>query len=133
MPEEALTKVHQGFSYRLDPTPAQRQLLASHTGAARFCHNFLLGLVLANWKENRERKEAGEEVTRESYLGTRQLDLQKLWYARRAESAPWFTDNASSTYNSAAGGTACVYLDPPDRLDQLSQVAQRCLLTVRLP
>ena len=42
MPEAALTKVHQGFSYRLDPTPAQRQLLASHTGAARFCHNFLL-------------------------------------------------------------------------------------------
>jgi len=62
MSEPALTKVHQGFSYRLDPTPAQRQLLASHTGASRFCHNFLLGLILANWKENRERKEAGEEV-----------------------------------------------------------------------
>ncbi len=25
------------------------------------------------------------------------------------------------------------YLDPPVRLDQLNQVAQRCLLTVRLP
>ncbi|MDA8398894.1 MAG: helix-turn-helix domain-containing protein, partial [Actinomycetota bacterium] len=74
MPEVTLTKVHQGFSYLLDPTPAQRALLASHPGASRFCHNLLLGLVLTNWKENRERKEAGEEVTRESYLATRQLD-----------------------------------------------------------
>ena len=64
MPEATLTKVHQGFSYLLDPTPAQRALLASHTGASRFCHNFLLGPVLANWKENRERKEAGESVGR---------------------------------------------------------------------
>ncbi|MHB8335740.1 MAG: RNA-guided endonuclease InsQ/TnpB family protein [Acidimicrobiales bacterium] len=43
----------------------------------------------------------GEEVTRESYLGSRQFDLQKLWYERRAEAAPWFTKNASSTYNYA--------------------------------
>ena len=101
MPEATLTRVHQGFSYLLDPTPEQRQLLASHTGASRFCHNFLLGVVLANWKENRDKKEAGEEVTRESYRGTRQLDLQKLWYERRAETAPWFTENASSTYSYA--------------------------------
>ena len=78
MSEATLTKVHQGFSYLLDPTPVQRQLLASHTGSARFCHNFLLGLVLENWRENRGKKEAGEEVTRENYRGTRQLDLQKL-------------------------------------------------------
>ena len=101
MPEATPTKVHQGFSYRLDPTPEQRQLLASHTGAARFCHNFLLGIVMENWKENRDKKETGEEVTRESYLGTRQLDLQKLWYERRADAAPWFTENASSIYNYA--------------------------------
>ena len=78
MSEATLTKVHQGFWYLLDPTPAQRRLLASHTGASRFCHNFLLGLILENWKENREKKTGGEEVTRERYLGTRQLDLQKL-------------------------------------------------------
>ena len=101
MPEATLTKVHQGFTFLLDPTPVQRQLLSSHTGASRFCHNFLLGLVLENWKVNREKKEAGEVVTKENYLGTRQLDLQKLWYGRRAEVAPWFTENASSTYNYA--------------------------------
>lgn len=99
--EVTLTKVHQGFSFLLDPTPTQRQLLSSHTGATRFCHNFLLGLIMENWKENRERKEAGEEVTKEDFLGCRQLDLQKIWYQRRAESAPWFTQNASSTYNYA--------------------------------
>ncbi|MHB8335681.1 MAG: helix-turn-helix domain-containing protein [Acidimicrobiales bacterium] len=69
MAEATLTKVHQGFSYRLDPTPDQRTLLASHAGASRFCHNFLLGLVLANWKENRERKEAGELSFRTSEVG----------------------------------------------------------------
>ncbi len=101
MPETTLTKVHQGFTFLLDPTPAQRQLLSSHTGAARFCHNFLLGLVMNNWKANQEKKEAGELVTKDDYLGTRQLDLQKLWYERRAEAAPWLTENASSTYNYA--------------------------------
>ncbi|MHB8335099.1 MAG: helix-turn-helix domain-containing protein [Acidimicrobiales bacterium] len=59
MSEATFTKVHQCFSYLLDPTPDQRALLASHTGAARFCHNFLLGIVLAKWKENREKKDTG--------------------------------------------------------------------------
>ncbi len=101
MPEATLTKVHQGFTFLLDPTPVQRQLLSSHTGATRFCHNFLLSLIMEDWKENREKKDAGEVVTKENYLGTHQLDLQKLWYERRGEVAPWFTENASSTYNYA--------------------------------
>jgi putative transposase len=96
-----ITKIHQGFSYLLDPTPEQRSLLSSHTGAARFCHNFLLGVVMENWKQNREKKETGEAVNQEDYLGTRHLDLQKLWYERRADAAPWFSENASSTYNYA--------------------------------
>ena len=29
------------------------------------------------------------------------MDLQKLWYERRVESAPWFASNASSIYNYA--------------------------------
>lgn len=101
MPKATLTKVHQGFTFLLDPTPVQRQLLSSHTGATRFCHNFLLSLIMENWKENREKKDAGEVVTKENYLGTHQLDLQKLWYERRAEAAPWFSENATSTYNYA--------------------------------
>ena len=101
MAEPAMTKIHQGFSYRLDPTPEQRRLLAGHMGAARFCHNFLLGLVLDNWEEARVAKEAGHEVTKEHYLGTRQLDLQRLWYERRHEAAAWYQENSSSTYNYA--------------------------------
>ncbi len=101
MAEPATTKIHQGFSYRLDPTPEQRRLLAGHMGAARFCHNFLLGLVLDNWEEARVAKEAGHEVTKEHYLGTRQLDLQRLWYERRHEATAWYQENSSSTYNYA--------------------------------
>jgi len=101
MVESTSTTIHQGFSYLLDPTPVQRDLLASHTGAARFCHNFLLGLVMENWKVAREAKEAGKEVPKEHYLGTRQLDFQNLWYERREEVAGWYQENASSTYNYA--------------------------------
>jgi len=101
MVESTPTTINQGFSYLLDPTPAQRELLASHTGAARFCHNFLLGLVMENWQEAREAKEAGQEVPKEHYFGTRQLDLQNLWYERRNEVATWYVENASSTYNYA--------------------------------
>ncbi|HEY5304351.1 MAG TPA: transposase [Acidimicrobiales bacterium] len=96
-----LALVHRGFSYPLDPTPEQRRLLSSHTGVARFCHNFLLGLNMENWKVNRERKDAGEEVANEDYPGTRHLDFQKLWSQRRAKVAPWYIENASSTYNYA--------------------------------
>jgi putative transposase len=101
MSDGTLTKVHQGFTFLLDPTPAQRSLLSSHTGAARFCHNFLLGIVMENWKVNREKKESGEVVNPEDYLGTRHLDLQKLWYEVRGDAAPWYAENASSTYNYA--------------------------------
>ena len=101
MSEGALTKIHQGFAYLLDPTPEQRQLLSSHTGAARFCHNYLLGLVMENWKLNRAKKEAGEVVDQSDYLGTRHLDFQKLWSEHRTDAAPWYTENASSTYNYA--------------------------------
>jgi putative transposase len=101
MSEGTLTKIHQGFSFLLDPTSTQRQLLSSHTGAARFCHNYLLGLVMENWKQNRDKKEAGEVVDQQDYVDTRHLDFQRLWYERRTEIAPWFSENASSTYNYA--------------------------------
>src|ERR1035437_10318658 len=101
MSEGTLTKIHQGFSFLLDPTPVQRQLLSSHTGAARFCHNYLLCIVMENWKQNRENNQVGEVVDQKDYLRTRHLDFQKIWYERREEIAPWFSENASSTYNYA--------------------------------
>ncbi|HET9089860.1 MAG TPA: IS607 family element RNA-guided endonuclease TnpB [Acidimicrobiales bacterium] len=94
-------KIHQAYRYAIDPTPEQVAQLRSHVGGARFAYNALLSLVKENWDENRARKEAGEEVATADYLGTSQLDLQRLWYAKRDELAPWWGANASSTYNYA--------------------------------
>ena len=54
-----------------------------------------------NWDENRKRKEAGEDVPKEDYLGTSHFDLLYLWAAHRDEVAPWWSENGVSTYNDA--------------------------------
>ena len=98
----ALTTITQAYRYAIDPTPEQANLLRSHIGGSRFAYNALLGLVKANWDENRSRKEAGEEVLKEDYLGTSHFDLLYLWVKHRNELAPWWAANGSSTYNDAA-------------------------------
>jgi putative transposase len=95
------TSVTQAYVFALDPTLEQVSLLRSHIGGSRFVYNALLGLVKTNWEANRARKDAGERVAKEDYLGTRQFDLQKTWYAERDELAPWWGENGSSTYNYA--------------------------------
>jgi putative transposase len=95
------TTLNRAYVYALDPTPEQVSLLHSHIGGTRFTYNTLLGLVKDNWDENREKKRVGIEVTKDDYLGTSHLDLQKLWYANRDELAPWWSENGSSTYNYA--------------------------------
>lgn len=97
----AASTITQAYRFAIDPTPEQANLLASHIGGTRFTYNSLLGLVKANWDENRAKKDAGGEVTKDEYLGARHLDLQKLWYAQRDELAPWWAQNGSSTYNYA--------------------------------
>jgi putative transposase len=37
---------HTTFRFALDPTPAQQQLLAQHTGASRFAYNQCLEFVI---------------------------------------------------------------------------------------
>jgi putative transposase len=91
----------QAYAYAIDPTPEQANLLLSHIGGSRFCYNTLLGFVKANWDENRQKKDAGEEVPREEYLGTSHFDLLYLWAKHRGELAPWWAENGSSTYNDA--------------------------------
>ena len=93
--------ITQAYAYAFDPTPEQANLLRSHIGGSRFAYNALLGLVQANWDENRKRKDAGEEVPKEDYLGTGHFDLLYLWAAHRDELAPWWSENGSSTYNDA--------------------------------
>ena len=98
----ALTTLTQAYRFAIDPSPEQANLLRSHIGGSRFAYNALLGLVKANWDENRARKEAGENVAKEDYLGTSHFDLLCLWAAKRDELAPWWGENGSSTYNDAA-------------------------------
>ena len=94
-------QVRQAYRYELDPTSEKANALRSHIGGTRFVYNALLSLVKANWDENREKKRAEIELTRDDYLGTSHLDLQKLWYENRDELAPWWSENGSSTYNYA--------------------------------
>ena len=98
----ALTTITQAYRFAIDPSPEQSNLLASHIGGSRFAYNALLGLVKANWDENRARKELGEGGTKEDYLGTSHFDLLYLWAAKRDELAPRWAENGSSTYNDAA-------------------------------
>ncbi|HEY5119968.1 MAG TPA: transposase, partial [Acidimicrobiales bacterium] len=100
-PEETRVQVRQAYRFAFDPTSEQANALRSHIGGTRFVYNALLALVKANWDENREKKQAGIELTRDYYLGTSHLDFQKLWYANRDELAPWWSENGSSTYNYA--------------------------------
>ena len=93
--------ISQAYVFAFDPTPEQVSLLRSHIGGTRFAYNALLGLVKANWDENRRRKAAGEGLSSKDYLGTGHLDLQHLWYAQRDELAPWWAENGASTYNYA--------------------------------
>lgn len=95
------TTVTQAYAYAFDPTPEQANLLRSHIGGSRFAYNALLALVKANWDQNRARKDAGEEVSKEEYLGVGHFDLLYLWAKHRDELAPWWAENGSSTYNDA--------------------------------
>jgi hypothetical protein len=88
--------ITQAYAYVIDPTPEQTNLLRSHIGGSRFAYNALLGLVRTNWDANRQRKDAGEEVPKEEYLGTSHFDLLYLWAAHRVELAPWWAENGSS-------------------------------------
>ena len=86
-PEVTQVQVRQAYRYELDPTSEKANALRSHIGGTRFVYNALLSLVKANWDENREKKRAEIELTRDDYLGTSHLDFQKLWYANRDELA----------------------------------------------
>ncbi len=100
-PEGTREQVRQAYRYALDPTSEQANALHSHIGGTRFAYNALLGLVKANWDGNRAKRSSGIEVTSLDCLGTRHLDLQKLWYENRDVLAPWWSENGSSTYNYA--------------------------------
>jgi putative transposase len=94
----------QSFKYRIDPTPAQQQLLWSAIGGSRFAYNHLLGLVKHNWAQVRAEKQAsadGETYTTE-YVSTNHFGLLYLWADVRDAAAPWWAENPAQAYNDAA-------------------------------
>jgi putative transposase len=94
--------VSQAFTFALDPTPEQASEMLSHVGGSRFAYNALLGLIKANWDENRAKRDAGDEVTKDDYVSSSHFGLLYLWAAKRDELAPWWAENGASTYNDAA-------------------------------
>ncbi|MBW4077683.1 MAG: IS200/IS605 family element transposase accessory protein TnpB [Acidobacteria bacterium] len=100
-PNATTSTMTQAYAYAFDPTPEQANLLRSHIGGSRFCYNTLLGLVKDNWDENRAKRDAGDEVTKNDYLSTSHFDLLYLWAEKRDELAPWWSENGASTYNDA--------------------------------
>jgi len=94
--------ITQAYRFAIDPTAEQMNLLRSHVGGSRFAYNALLGIIKANWDENRGRKNAGEVVSKDDYLNTSHFDLLYLWAEHRDQLAPWWAENGTSTYNDAA-------------------------------
>lgn len=94
----------QSFKYRIDPTPAQQQLLWSAIGGSRFAYNHLLGLVKDNWAIIRAEKQASEdgETHTTEYVPTNHFGLLYLWVEVRDEAAPWWAENSAQAYNDAA-------------------------------
>ena len=101
--------VTQAFTYTLDPTVGQVQEFWSHLGGSRFAYNHLLSLVEENWSLNRERRETGEDVGRDDYLGTSHFDFVKLWNSSKGEVAPWWAVNGAGAYNDAAQRLASAF------------------------
>lgn len=96
-------EVTQAFRYRLDPSPSQEQVLASHLGGSRFMYNHLLFRVRANWAQVRAEKDASGDGTHTTeYLSTSHFGLLYLWADIRDEVAPWWGENSSQAYNDAA-------------------------------
>ncbi len=84
--------VHQAYRFALDPTPRQQGALASHTGAARFAHNWGLGLV----KQRLDARAAGQDVEVPWTLAA----LRREWNRAKHEVAPWWPANSKEAYSS---------------------------------
>ena len=91
-------QVHKAVVVKLDPTPEQTIKLASHIGAARFCHNKLLGYANEQYK-------SGEKIGLSGY------DLRKLWNENKDEWAPWWKENYCEAYGNAALNLGLAFKD----------------------
>lgn len=79
---------YEAVKVRLDPTPRQERMLASHAGAARFAYNLMLS-----------------HICRQLSLGERpdwtMYAMRRWWNEWKDEIAPWWRENSKEAYNSA--------------------------------
>jgi putative transposase len=87
-----MESVIQAYRFCLDPSPKQRDALASHCGAARFAFNW--GLALIN--DRTAARQAGEQVNVPWTLPA----LRREWNRAKGEAAPWWTENSKEAYSS---------------------------------
>ena len=81
----------------LDPTPRQRDLLASNAGGARFAYNTMLAHV-------KEQLQYNESVTANDKVEVdwTQYALRRWWNANKDALAPWWGENSKEAYSYAA-------------------------------
>jgi putative transposase len=109
-------RVHQAFRFELDPSNATRSALASHTGASRFAYNWGLALVKARLGQREQIRQAGfrellddeevERLVRTVEVPWTLPSLRKAWNRRKAEVAPWWSDNSKEAYSSGLDALA---------------------------
>ena len=102
--------VHQAFRFELDPSNAKRGALAGHAGASRFAYNWGLALVKARLARREQIRLAGfaellsddevERLARTVEVPWTLPSLRKAWNQKKAEVAPWWSDNSKEAYSS---------------------------------
>lgn len=87
----------EGIKFALDPTPRQKDLLASNAGGARFAYNSMLKHVLEQMEYNNSVLD-GATVE----LDWSQYDLRRWWNRSKYALAPWWGSNSKEVYSYAA-------------------------------
>ena len=87
----------KGIKFALDPTPRQRDLLASNAGGARFAYNSMLKHVLEQIEYNKSVLD-GSTVE----LDWSQYALRRWWNRNKHVLAPWWGSNSKEVYSYAA-------------------------------
>ena len=95
-PEEVSELAYRGVEFALSPNAAQRNLLESNAGAARFAYNWALDEIrgeYALWENDKSRK-----------MGCTHYELRKRFNHVKDDIAPWWHDVSKEAFSY---GCAC--------------------------
>ena len=97
---EAVT-VTQGFTFALDPTPAQERALRSHCGGQKFAYNWAIGTVKANLDQRAAERSYGiPDQGLTPSLPWNAYALRKQWNNVKDVVASWWGENSKEAYAS---------------------------------